>query len=92
MALNLLGLFGINGLPRKEDDREERQVEQAQKACCHRPPPRGKRAVFEGEGDGSEWRNARAKGQRFSPGTAAERLSRVPSMFDSLGVEVPYPT
>jgi hypothetical protein len=55
-----LGLFGISGLPRKEDDREKRQVEQAQKARCHRPPPRrGKRAVFEGEGDGSEWRNAR---------------------------------
>ena len=50
---------------RKEDDREKRQVGQTQKARCHRPPPRrGKRAVFEGEGDGSEWRNARAKGFR----------------------------
>ena len=27
----VLGLFGINGLPRKEDDREKRQLEQAQK-------------------------------------------------------------
>jgi hypothetical protein len=47
-----LGLFGINGLPRKEDDWEKRQVEQAQKARCHRPPPRrGKRAVFGGGRD-----------------------------------------
>src|SRR5271165_2509222 len=39
------------------------------KSRCHRPPPRrGKRAVFEGEDDGSEWRNARAKGQRVLAG------------------------
>jgi hypothetical protein len=30
----VLGLFGIDGLPRKEEDREKRQVEQAQKARC----------------------------------------------------------
>jgi len=32
--------------------------------------------------------NMRSLNQR----TTAQRFSRVPSMFDSLGVEVPYPT
>jgi hypothetical protein len=76
MALNFWGSLASMGCRGKKATGEKRQVEQAQKARCHRPPPRrGKRAVFEGEGDGSEWRNARAKGQRFSPRTAAERLS-----------------
>ena len=76
----------------KEDDREKRQVEQAQKpvAIARRHAvenaPSSRVRVTAANGGMQE---LKVKG---SPGIAAERFSRVPSMFDSLGVEVPYPT
>jgi hypothetical protein len=40
-------------MPRKEDDREKRQVEQAQKARCHRPPPMSTALNLNGNDPGS---------------------------------------
>jgi hypothetical protein len=47
--------------------------------------------VFESEGEGSDG-GIQELTTTVPAGTAAKRLSRVPSMFDSLGVEIPYPT